>query len=181
MIACSCGWGKCCCRELNTPVLPSQRGVILIKQIHGSDKVHRAISRPKCSFSPHDCPQNPAFTGPCLAAILSRMKSSRTRSRSRERAAAAAVSARRVDGGSGSVVGQGGTAGDRRDKDEDKVTGGPGTSARNSNAMTGSIGDGFRLNLERAITTRMQEELQVHRCGGCFSQMARNVWECIGR
>lgn len=30
----------------------------------------------------------------------------------------------------------------------------------------GAGGDGFRLNLERAITTRMQEQLQVHRWDG---------------
>lgn len=38
-----------------------------------------------------------------------------------------------------------------------------GPSSRHASGTSGAGGDGFRLNLERAITTRMQEQLQVHR------------------
>lgn len=38
-----------------------------------------------------------------------------------------------------------------------------GPSSRHASGTSGGGGDGFRLNLERAITTRMQEQLQVHR------------------
>ena len=71
-------------------------------------------------------------------------------SRSRERKAASTtdVYGRRSSDSSG-VGAHGG---------EDRGPGG-----RHAYGALGGGGDGFRLNLERAITTRMQEQLQVHR------------------
>lgn len=70
-------------------------------------------------------------------------------SRSRERKAASTtdVYGRRSSGSGGVSAG----GGDEK---------GPGSRHPSS---TSAGGDGFRLNLERAITTRMQEQLQVHR------------------
>ena len=66
-------------------------------------------------------------------------------------AAAVAAAAAAATGGGG-----------RRDRD-DRVSSSV-NSARHS-VVTTAAGDGFRQSLERAITARMQDQIQIHRCG----------------